>query len=304
MVEYTVAVCNYNMAGTVGTMVTSVLDQIDERFEVVVVDGGSTDGSQSVLRELAAEHDQLRVDLQDPDPNRHLGADRNRSFELADGEYVLESFDCDNRYYEIIPDLVTLFHQFESGLDRQFLLSAMGVNMAPRELVLDVPYRNLGGAEDRDWFRRLAARDAILWLRRTGPIDDQIGYHKSLRGRIGRDLAGKVCDFQTGISFSSAIRWTLSPDHVYVYEERRPLPKEILKRLYDLTTFPYAYLQARDREQYAAPEGFRRKGQLGREIAQNRKTARALADDLGIELDCSELSDVGRRAFCAETGSE
>jgi glycosyltransferase involved in cell wall biosynthesis len=288
------------MAETVGHSLRSILDQTDDRFEVVCVDGGSTDGSRSVLDNLATEYDRLRIDLQTPDPTRHLGADRNRSFEMANGEYVLESFDCDNVYYNIVNDLVTLYHQFEEDVDYEFLLSAMGVNMAPRDLVLKIPYRNLGGAEDRDWFRRLAAEDAILWLERTGPIADLAGYEKGLRRRIGRDLNGKVCDFQTGISFWSAIRWALSPNHPYVYERRRSVPGTVLKRFYDVVTYPYTYLKAHSRPEYPAPDGFERKGELEREIERRRKPARELAADLDVDLDCSVLSSAGQRAFCGE----
>lgn len=300
MVRYTVAVCNYNMAKTVGDSLRSILDQTDDRFEVVCVDGGSTDGSQSILKDLAEEYDRLRIDLQDPDPDRHLGADRNRSFELSDGDYVLESFDCDNVYYDIIDDLVTLYHQFEEGIGREFLLSAGGVNMAPRNLVLKIPYRNFGGAEDRDWFRRLAAEDAILWIEQTGVTGENVGYEKGFRRQIERDLNGKICDFQSGILFWSAIRWALSPGHPYVYEKRRPLPVELLKRLYDLLTYPYAYLRVLERDQYEAPEEFDRKGALERTITRRRKPAPELAADLGITLDCSVLSPLGRRAFCRE----
>jgi len=300
MVRYTVAVCNYNMAETVDASLRSILDQTDDRFEVVCVDGGSTDGSQSVLKDLAEEYDRLRIDLQDPDPDRHLGADRNRSFELSNGDYVLESFDCDNVYYDIIDDLVTLYHQFEEGIDGEFLLSAGGVNMAPRNLVLNIPYRNFGGAEDRDWFRRLAAEDAILWIEQTGVTGENVGYEKGFRRQIERDLNGKICDFQSGISFWSAIRWALSPGHPYVYEKHRPLPIELLKRLYDLLTYPYAYLRVLERDQYEAPEGFDRKGALERTITRHRKPAPELAADLGITLDCSVLSPLGRRAFCRE----
>ena len=301
MVRYTVAVCNYNMAETVGESLRSILEQIDSRFEVVCVDGGSTDGSQSVLEDLSKEYEQLRVDLQDPDPNRHLGADRNRSFELANGDYVLESFDCDNYYYDIIDDFVKLYHQFESGVNKEFLLSAMGINMAPRTLALQVPYRNLGGAEDRDWFRRLAARDAVLWVKRTTHIADLIGYEKNMRRKIRRDVNGKICDIQSGITLWSTVKWALSPDHPYIYERRRPLHQEVIKRIYDILTYPYAYCQAQNKPQYMAPKGFTQKGDLERTIAHHRKLAPELADELGIELDCSRLSPLGRRAFC---GSE
>jgi len=297
MVKYTVAVCNYNMADTVGTMLRSVLDQIDERFEVVVVDGGSTDGSRDVLQELSEEYSQLRIDLQDPDPNRHLGADRNRSFELAEGNYVLESFDCDNQYYEIVQDLVQIYHRLESGIESKFLLSAMGVNMAPRDLVKRIPYRNLGGAEDRDWFRRMSAQDAMLFLERTGPIKDQIGYDKSLKSEIERDLNGKICDFRTGITLQSALQWSLHHERHFILERDRGLILNNLKKPYDFVSHLYAYWKARSRERYPAPDGFEKKGALEKTIAKNRKTLREMEEEYGITVDGDDLSETGRRAF-------
>lgn len=297
MVKYSVAVCNYNMVDTVGTMLKSVLDQIDERFEVVVVDGGSTDGSQDLLRNLSHEYSQLRVDLQDPDPNRHLGADRNRSFELAEGEYILESFDCDNKYYDIIADLVALYHQLEDGIDNPFLLSAMGVNMAPRDLVLRIPYRNLGGAEDRDWFRRLSAQNSIVFLQRVGPIKDQVGYDKDLKSKLKRDLKGKICDFQSGITLQSALRWSLSHERHFILERNRGPVLNTLKKPYDFFSHIYAYLKAASREQHGTPPGFQKKGTLEKRIAEERATLPELANKFGVEIDTSKFSDAGRDAF-------
>ena len=300
MVRYTIAVCNYNMDETLERSLRSMLDQTDERFEVVCVDGGSTDQSVSVLESLADEYDRLRIDCRPPNPERHLGADRNRSFELADGDYILESFDCDNEYYEIIDGLVEIYHQLEPGHDGPFLLSAMGVSIAPRELVREIPYRNLGGAEDRDWYRRLAAADAVRWLRRTGPIKDQIGYHKGAKWQISRDIEGKICDFQSGVPFWSAMRWALSTNHAYMYEQPRSVPATVAKRCYDLFTFPYAYLRSQQRKQYDPPTKFSKKGEIGRIISQRRSTARELAEQMNTTLDCSALNEVSHRAFCGD----
>jgi glycosyltransferase involved in cell wall biosynthesis len=298
MVRYTIAVCNYNMDKTLERSLRSMLGQTDERFEVVCVDGGSTDQSVSILESLANDYDRLRIDCRPPDPERHLGADRNHSFELADGEYILESFDCDNKYYEIIDGLVDIYHQLESGHDDLFLLSAMGVSIAPRELVREIPYRNLGGAEDRDWYRRLAAANAVRWLRRTGPIKDQIGYYKGAKWQISRDIEGKICDFQSGVPFWSAMRWAVSTNHAYIYEQPRSAPATVAKRCYDILTFPYAYVRSQRREQYDPPIKFNRKGEIGRLIDQRRSTARELAKRMNIDLDCSNLNEASYRAFC------
>lgn len=296
--RYSIAVCNYNMADTLEPSLRSMLDQVDDRFEVVVVDGGSTDGSRDILRELDAEHDALRVVLDRSDENDWLGGDRNVSFEESRGEYVLESLDTDDRYYDgVIEDFVYIYHQLEAAVDRPFFLSGTGINMAPRDLLLDVPYYDLGGAEDRDFWRRLFARDALIWLDH-GEVAEQIGYHKSLRDEIGRDLHGKICDFQSGISFWSAVEWTLSGGHPYILERERSPPAEIAKRAYDLVTLPYAYLKALPKDRHEAPREFRRKGTLERRIAEESMTLSELEAEYGFEVDREKLSEAGRRAYC------
>jgi glycosyltransferase involved in cell wall biosynthesis len=296
--RYSIAVCNYNMADTLEPSLRSMIDQVDDRFEVVVVDGGSSDGSRKILRELESEYDTLRAVLDRSDENDWLGGDRNVSFEESRGEYVLESLDTDDRYDDgVIEDFVYIYHQLEAAVDRPFFLSGTGINMAPRDLLLRVPYYDLGGAEDRDFWRRLFARDALIWLEHDH-VSDEIGYHMSLRDEIRRDLHGKICDFQSGISFPSAIRWTLGHEHHYILERERSPPAEFAKRVYDLVTLPYAYLKALPRHRHQAPPEFRTKGALERRIAAERRTLSELEGEYGFEVDREELTEVGRRAFC------
>lgn len=78
MCKYTVAMCNFNMADTVRQSLECILNQITPEFEVLVVDGGSTDGSVEILREMESEYEQLKLVECEFDPDRHLGADRPR----------------------------------------------------------------------------------------------------------------------------------------------------------------------------------------------------------------------------------
>lgn len=78
----TVVVVTYNsvttLADTLGTLTTQTYP--DDRYEVVVVDGGSTDGTAA----LAAEYD-VRFVVAD---GAGIGACRNRGIDEGDGEYV------------------------------------------------------------------------------------------------------------------------------------------------------------------------------------------------------------------------
>lgn len=298
---YSIAVCNYNMVETLERSLRSMVEQVDpDDFEVVVVDGGSTDGSRDVLRDLAAEYPNLRAVLDRSEECDHLGGDRNISFEESRGEYVLESMDTDDRYFAgVVEDFVSIYHQLEPGVDGPFFLSGTGINMAPRDLLLEVPYYDLGGAEDRDFWRRLFARDALVWLDH-GAVSEEIGYHMDLRDELRRDVHGKVCDFQSGITLSSALVWSLHHERHFVLERDRGPLLNLLKKPYDVVLHCYAYLKARGRERHEAPPGFERKGALERRIAAERGTLPELGERFGVDVDCSGFSENGRQAFCPD----
>ena len=53
---YSICMCNYNMARTLERAVSSVAEQLDDRFEIVLVDDGSSDDSVSIMHDLAARY--------------------------------------------------------------------------------------------------------------------------------------------------------------------------------------------------------------------------------------------------------
>jgi glycosyltransferase involved in cell wall biosynthesis len=286
------------MVETVEASLRSMIDQVDpEEFEVVVVDGGSTDGSRDLIRRLNDEYPNLRAVLDRSDECDWLGGDRNISFEESRGDYVLESMDTDDRYYRgIVDDFLRIFRAVEERRDGKFFFSGRGVNVAPRSLLLDVPYRDVGGAEDRDLWRRLLARDALVWFDH-GQVSSSLGYDFGLRGEISRDIHGKETEFRTGVTFSSCLRYALSTGHPYILERERPLPVEVIKRGYDLITYPYGYLRARGKEQWPAPEPYHKKGVLERTINVKKRTLPELEDRYGFHLHRESFSAAGRRAF-------
>jgi glycosyltransferase involved in cell wall biosynthesis len=286
------------MVETLEQSLRSILNQVDPaQFEIILVDGGSTDGSTNILRSLETEYSNLRTILNRGDEYEQLGGDRNISFEESRGEYVLESLDTDDRYFDgIIKDFVDIYHQLESGVEDPFFLSGTGINMAPRELLLDVPYYDLGGAEDRDLWRRLFARDALVWLEH-GPVSEEIGYHMSLTDELRRDIHGKMCDFQSGITLSSALMWSLYHERHSILERDRGPVLNTIKKPYDFLSHIYAYLNAPSREKHEAAPGFEKKGALEQRIAEERATLPELADRFGVDIDTSEFSDAGQKAF-------
>lgn len=160
---YTIAMCNYNMERTLEPSLSSILDQLDERFEVLVVDDGSNDNSVSVIKSMQAKYPSLRLIELKRDPKRKLGLTRNISVQEARGEYVLLHLDCDDLYGPFLKDFVSAFHQIEKAIGKDVLLSGQHINMARREFLLQHgPYKNIFRGEDRNLWVRLAAIGAYI----------------------------------------------------------------------------------------------------------------------------------------------
>lgn len=90
----------YNGERYIRPMLESVMAQKAKRFEVIVVDDGSSDSTQSIVREMARVYGRIRIIEQS---NRGPGMARNVGLEHALGEYVL-FLDSDD---SVEPDLVT-----------------------------------------------------------------------------------------------------------------------------------------------------------------------------------------------------
>ncbi|WP_049987340.1 glycosyltransferase family 2 protein [Halobellus rufus] len=280
MVKYSVCVCNYNMADTVEESLRSILNQLDDRFEMVVVDDGSTDGSLSILNRLESEYEKLRVVIGD---NSNLAEARNQSFEVAKGDYILESLDTDDVYGDGIQDFVFIFKELDSQIDRQFYLKGNSINIAPRELLLSIPYRSLGWGEDQDFWRRLFANDAIIWLDHK-PFYESIGYNYTSVDQVKLMYENQIVDLRAGISF-----WSLAQ---YIWDNWS-LPAAVL---YSLMLVP-AYFKSLNQERYDAPSGFERKQDLHNAIDRCSMSLSEIEDYYNITVDRSELSQFGQRVF-------
>lgn len=281
---HTIAVCNYNMTETIGRAIDSMLSLVDERFEVLVVDDGSTDDSVAVVRERQSVHNNLRLVELPKDPNRKLGETRNVSVREADGEYVLLQLDADDIYETGIVDFVEIYHQLKDRLDFEFYLKGNNINMASKQFLLKMgPYRNLPvGGEDLDFWRRLFARDAVVWFDHDD-ISHEIGDSGGLKSRVWRSFRVRVAEFQTGISFPSFLRYgtSLSPLQLCKY----------------LVVCPPAYLLALTRERYELAAEFRQKGTLVEQIEGKRQTLSEIEQSYEITIDRAQLSDAGMAVF-------
>lgn len=285
MYDYTIPICNYNMSETLEESLRSILTQVTDDYEVLVVDGGSTDGSIEILEQFDGEYENFRFVALARDPNRHLGGDRRISVNEAAGEYLLLHLDADDHYENAILDFVTIYHQIESQIDRELVLVGSHITMIRKDH-LDAlgGYRNLQAAEDIDLWRRAIADGGTryLWLD-CNAFWENLGYEKDLVTKTRRLLAMKTAEFQIGISLPSYLRWVVTTSG----------PSRVPGRI-AITLL--AYLSSLMRERYDTVDGLSDIKTVRRRIGK-RTTLADLDDNCGIEIDCGELRPEGRQYF-------
>lgn len=148
--KYSVCICNFNMAITLDLSLKSVINQLNDDYEVVVVDDGSNDNSLQILREIKNNFNNFRYIPLLRERTRKLGETRNISINAARGKYVILHIDTDDIWDNYIKTFVSIYHEIEKRLNiHDFLLSGKQIQMANRELLLRNKYKNIYYGEDR-----------------------------------------------------------------------------------------------------------------------------------------------------------
>ena len=170
------------MADTLQRALSSILSQLDNQYEVLVVDDGSTDNSVDIIERMQKQYANLRLLKLDRDKHRQLGETRNISVREAHGEYVILHVDADDVWDPYIIDFVKLFHILEKCIGRDVLVSGQQINIGKKNFLLQHgPYRNTHRAQDRDMWHRLAAIDSYI------PVD-----HEVFRTRLSRPIKTNI----------------------------------------------------------------------------------------------------------------
>lgn len=159
--KYTIAMVNLNMESTIRQSILSISNQLDDSFEILVVDGGSTDRSILILEDMKLFLKNLKIIKLKRDRKRLIGEDRNISIREASGEYVLLHLDCDDVYYPFIKSWIKVFHLLEKYFGEDNLISGKHINMAKKVTLLNTPYRNLQ-MEDRDLWMRFFKKNKLI----------------------------------------------------------------------------------------------------------------------------------------------
>ena len=95
---FSVVTSVYNAEAFIEKALTSVRDQTEKDYEYIVVDNGSTDHSNRIIKEFIQDNPDINIHLHRVEPNRGISGGRNAGISLAAGEYLC-FLDADDYWY-------------------------------------------------------------------------------------------------------------------------------------------------------------------------------------------------------------
>lgn len=153
------------MGDSIEKCIESIMRQIDNTFEVIVIDDNSIDDTSLILARLKEKHSLLRYQSLTNDPTRKLGLTRNHSFQIAQGEWCLFHIDADDIIGAKIKDFTSAVEALAKGFQQEKLYAGKQIHMARRLFLLDRgPFRNIYRGEDRDLYERLVMDESWVLI--------------------------------------------------------------------------------------------------------------------------------------------
>jgi glycosyltransferase involved in cell wall biosynthesis len=182
MISYSICITHYNNVAKVSASLESLLSQVDDTYEIVVVDNLSDDGSQDILLKFAS---QGRIRLISKKCTR--GEGRQIAFENSSGAYVIANLDMDDTFRQELADFVGFYHRNCEGM---LLLAtadkerwSQNITIGPRALISELGgWRDLQWGEDWDLWRRAARAGRYKWT--TFSLAEEVNLHEERRRTV------------------------------------------------------------------------------------------------------------------------
>ena len=250
-IDLSVIVPVYNAARYLPTCLDSLMDQGDLSLEIILVDDGSTDGSETIADRYALRDRRIRVIHQE---NGGASSARNTGLALAKGEYLffLDSDDW------IEPRSLPLLHQLAVRWDAEMVMGNVWQCDVDggREKLFEAQSETIGGS--------FTGKEAFVWLTRQRlylPMPVKYIYRRSLLDRLG-------ARFQEGIMHEDELWMPLvlvGARKVYLsnvahYNYRRNLSSVMnstarSRRLRSLSRVSGLLFEYSDRWDFSGPDG-------------------------------------------------
>lgn len=287
--KYSICMINLNMEKTILQSVLSIYNQLDDKYEIVVVDGGSIDDSVLILKEAKKFILNLKIIELKRNKKRFLGEDRNISIQNASGDYILLHLDCDDVYFPHIKSWVKAFHLIEDQYGDDILVSGKHINMASKKTLLNKgPYKNVL-FEDRNMWGSFLNENKLIML-------DHIDIAKRLPKT-------KFQIYQR--------RFTRS--HLYILEDLKGYPFGIMQYffdrlkqrgykefIFDLLFLPYVFLIYHlkiKKNVDITPDKYQSNLKKWQKYKANKTTLKQLLEYKGIKVNSLNFTDIEKFIF-------
>ncbi len=159
MSRYSLCISNLNSANTIGRWSSSLLSNLSDDDEVIIVDGLSTDGSRETLQELCRANGFKFIAAK-----TNMGQARELAFRSSSGEYVVYYLDTDDIIVSL-QEAKRLYHEVverDPVTDQQRAFRCLGFFIIPRSMLEAVGgYPDLHFYEDQLLACRLASRHQL-----------------------------------------------------------------------------------------------------------------------------------------------
>ena len=180
--EFSFCITTKNDAKVLRRSLDSFLPQVPEGSEVVVIDGGSTDGSYQILQEYAAAG---KLTLYQERCKMSRGW--QLAFEKSTGRLAVFQIDTDN---VLLPKLREYLELYKAKYEGKILVTRpVPVMVAPRWAVQKIGgWKDLWAAEDYDFYQRARAAGLLVELKDYPMVDHYVRrpYPRGWKGLVRR----------------------------------------------------------------------------------------------------------------------
>lgn len=195
MAKYSVCMTCFNEFPTVKESLVSLLGQLNDDYEVVVVDNFSRDGTYESLQEFGRSHGIKVIQRR---CSRGMG--RQIAFENSTGEYVIANLDLDDIFLPVLDGVVAGYHRKVEGKLMVAFNSpptpggkagwSQNITIGPRELIASIGgWRDLNIYEDWDIWSRAGRVDRYRWTSFRFAQNDSLPTEpKGAFNRLGRRI--------------------------------------------------------------------------------------------------------------------
>ena len=187
MSKYSLCISSLNSANTIHRWASSLLANISDDDEIIIVDGLSTDGSREFLQQLCEANGFTFIAAK-----TNMGEAREMAFRSSTGEYVIYYLDTDDIVVSL-QDVKRLYHavvEHDPVTGQQRAFRCLGFFIIPRQMLEAVGgYPDLHFYEDQLLAYRLASRHELTASWKVSAV------------RTGMDPKKRRLRFRVGYSF-------------------------------------------------------------------------------------------------------